>query len=150
MNTTWEQLEGAALSLARSGPIKDRLAEAYRNHLAFVRVDELPDALREEFRACHDALTRERPLRGEDAVRATVRKMSNVEADELACCVVRLYGAIVRESLADAGQAAPADHDTETNGASLNGAALNGSGLNGAHANNGVPPHVISLYAAEA
>ena len=97
MTTTWEQLEGAALSLVRSGPIKDRLAEAYRNHLAFVRVEDLPEALREEFRACHEALTRERPLRGEDAVRATVRKMSGTEADELACSVVRLFAALVRE-----------------------------------------------------
>jgi len=31
----------------------------------------------------HDALTRQRPLRGEDAVRATVRKMSNQEADDV-------------------------------------------------------------------
>ena len=41
MNTTWEQLESAAVSLARSGAIKDRLAEAYRNHLALVNVEEL-------------------------------------------------------------------------------------------------------------
>jgi hypothetical protein len=150
MNTTCEQLEGAALSLARSGPIKDRLAEAYRNHLAFVRADELPDALREEFRACHDALTRERPLRGEDAVRATVRKMSNVEADEVACCVVRLYAASVRESLADAAHTAAADQAGAANGSALNGSALSGAALGGARAKNGVPPHVISLYAAEA
>jgi len=90
MSTAWEQLEGAALSLARSAPIKERLADAYRNHLALVNADELPAALRAELRACHDALTRERPLRGEDAVRATVRKMSSRQADEVACSVVRL------------------------------------------------------------
>lgn len=123
MSTTWEQLEGAALSLVRSGPIKDRLAEAYRNHLAFVRAEDLPEALRQEFRACHDALTRERPLRGEDAVRATVRKMSSSEADELACGVVRLFAAIVRESATHAAPGAAAGH---VNGVALNGAALNG------------------------
>ena len=99
MNTTWEQLESAAVSLARSGAIKDRLAEAYRNHLALVNVEELPAALREEFRACHDTLTREHPLRGEDAVRATVRKMSNQQADQLAERVVRLFAALVREAV---------------------------------------------------
>src|SRR5579863_10691446 len=104
MATTWEQLEGAALSLARSGPIKDRLADAYRNHLAFVRVEDLPEVLREEFRACHDALTRERPLRGEDAVRATVRKMSYEEADEVACGVVRMFTALAH-------QRQPAQHE---------------------------------------
>src|SRR5579859_2966830 len=111
MSTTWEQLEGAALSLARSGPIKDRLAEAYRNHLSCVRIEDLPEAVRGEFRSCRDALTRERPLRGEDAVRATVRKMSSSEADELACSVVRLFAAIVREA-------------ARANGAALNGASL--------------------------
>ena len=98
MSTAWEQLEGAALSLARSGAIKDRLAEAYRNHLALVDAEELPAHLRAELHACHEALTREPPLRGEDAVRATVRKMSSHEADVLACSVVRLYAALVREA----------------------------------------------------
>jgi hypothetical protein len=143
MATTWEQLEGAALSLARSGAIKDRLADAYRNYLAFVRVEDLPEVLREEFRACHDALTRERPLRGEDAVRATVRKMSASEADELACTVVRLFAAIVREYATDAAYVAT----LRGNGASINGAALNGyHGLgNGARAKNGAVPQAIAL-----
>jgi hypothetical protein len=135
MATTWEQLEGAALSLARSGAIKDRLADAYRNHLAFVRVEDLPEVLREEFRACHDALTRERPLRGEDAVRATVRKMSGSEADELACTVVRLFAAIVREYATDAGHVAT----LRSNGAALNGYH------NGARGKNGAVPQAIAL-----
>jgi hypothetical protein len=97
MSPAWQQLEAAALTLARSGAIKDRLAEAYRNHLSLVNADELPEGLRAEFRACHAALTREPPLRGEDAVRATVRKLSSQEADELACTVVRLFAAMVRE-----------------------------------------------------
>jgi hypothetical protein len=99
MSTTWERLEGAALSLARSGPIKDRLTDAYRQHLAQLSAEELPESLRAEFRACHEALTREPPLlRGEDAVRATVRKMSSHEADEVACSLVRLFAALVRET----------------------------------------------------
>ena len=99
MNTAWQQLEAAALTLARSGPIKDRLIDAYRNHLSLVNAEDLPEGLRAEFRACHMALTREAPLRGEDAVRATVRKLSSHEADELACTVVRLYAAMVREGV---------------------------------------------------
>jgi hypothetical protein len=136
MSTTWEQLEGAALSLVRSGPIKDRLTDAYRNHLALVNADELPEALRAEFRACHEALTRERPLRGEDAVRATVRKMSNHEADEVACSVVRLFAAMVREATLEAAPALPA--------VPLNGAASAAAARAKVH--KGVP-QVISLYA---
>ena len=100
MSSMWEQLEGAAVSVTRAGSIKDRLTDAFRNHLAHVDVEELPETLRAQFRACHDALIRERPLPGEDAVRATVRKISSHEADEIAASVVRLYGAFVRESTA--------------------------------------------------
>jgi hypothetical protein len=140
MSTAWEQLEGAALSLARSGPIKERLTDAYRNHLALVNAEELPDALRAEFRACHDALTRERPLRGEDAVRATVRKMSNQQADDVACNVVRLFAALAREEMALAMLAMPEV---------LNGGLANGSAGAQVRPRKGVP-QVISLYAAEA
>ena len=140
MSTAWEQLEGAALSLARSGPIKDRLAEAYRNHLAYVNVDELPDALRAEFRACHAALTRERPLRGEDAVRATVRKMSSHDADEVACTVVRLFAAMARECSAEAQLPMP---EALLEDAAANGAAARTLRRNGV-------PQGIALHAAEA
>jgi hypothetical protein len=98
MSTTLEKFRGATLSLARSGPIKDRLTDAYRNHLALIEESELPLELVEEFRAVSYALNREQPLlRGEDAFRATVRKMSNKEADEVASSVVRLFGEMSRE-----------------------------------------------------
>jgi hypothetical protein len=135
MSTPWEQLEGAALSLARSGTIKDRLTDAYRNHLALLNAEELPECLRDEFRACNEALTRERPLRGEDAVRATVRKMSNHEADVLACHVVRLFSATMREAAREA-----------TDAELRNGAA---SGATRAKSPKGAP-QVVALYAAEA
>src|SRR5258707_917125 len=98
MNTTLDKFRGAALSLARSGSIKDRLTDAYRNHLAFVDESDLPIELVEEFRAVSYALNRERPLlRGEDTFRATVRKMSSSEADDVASTVVRLFGEMSRE-----------------------------------------------------
>lgn len=137
MSTTWEQFEAAAVALARSGNIKDRLADAYRNHLALVNLDELPDALRAPLRACHEALTREPPLRGEDAVRATVRKMSNVEAEEIAASVVRLFGAAV---LAAAHIAEPQTDEQLLSGSA---AAARGKLLK-------TVPQVIALYAAEA
>ena len=145
MSTTWEQLEGAALSLVRSGPIKDRLTDAYRNHLSHLRAEDLPEALREDFRACHHALTRERPMCGEDAVRATVRKMSGTEADELACGVMRLFAAIVRE-YATAAAYAHSLAAANGNGVALNGVSLNGFNGHaaGARAKNGAS-QVIAL-----
>jgi hypothetical protein len=136
MSTTLEQLEGAALALARSGTIKDRLTDAYRKHLALMNAEELPPPVREEFLACQDALTRERPLRGEDAVRATVRKMSDREANDIASSVVRMYAALIRESLREA---APAMQEQ----------ILNSSASARVKALKGVP-QVLALYAAEA
>jgi len=97
MSTAWEKFQSATLSLTRSGAIKERLTDAYRNYLALIAEEELPKELREDFRAFGRALTRERPLlRGEDAFRATIRKMSNDEANRLAASVVRLFAAIPR------------------------------------------------------
>jgi hypothetical protein len=87
-----------------------------------------------EFRACHAALTREPPLRGEDAVRATVRKMSPHEADEVASSVLHLYVAMVREQA----RVAPAAEDL-----------LNGSADPVRNRLKAVP-QVIALYAAAA
>ena len=137
MSTAWEQLEGAALALARAGTIKDRLADAYRNHLTQINAEELPEVLRVSLRACQEALTRERPLPGEEAVRATVRKLSSAEADEIAGSLVRLYGACVRE----------ASREVPLPNIVINGAAVNGATLS--RPKKGVP-QVISLYAHEA
>ena len=97
--TTWEIFQGATLSLARAGALKDRLTEAYRNHLSCIDETELPRELREDFRSFSHALTRERPLlRGEDSVRATIRKMSNGEAEAVATSVVKMFCALQRGS----------------------------------------------------
>jgi hypothetical protein len=96
-SSAWEKLQGATLSLARSGPLKDRITDAYRNHLAQLDETELPKELRECFRNLSDALTRERPLvRGDDAVRATIRKMSNDQAEEVAMSVVHMFASVQR------------------------------------------------------
>ena len=98
-STAWERFQGATLSLARSGSIKDRLDEAYRNYLADVDEEDLPREIREEFREVSCQLQRERPmLRGEDAVRATIRKMSSDEADRIACSLVMMFAAIPRST----------------------------------------------------
>jgi len=150
MSTTCEQLEGAALALARSGSIKDRLAEAFRTHLASVDVAELPEALRAQFRACHEALTRERPLRGEDAVRATVRKMSGLEADEVASRIVQMFAAVVREQALEAARQVAREPIIEPRPAPepalppVAAVASNGRGKRK------TVPQVISLYAADA
>ena len=96
MSTAWEKFQGATLSLARSGSIKDRLTDAYRNHLSAVEEEELPREIREQFHNVRCSLTREQPQRGEDAIRATVRKMSCHEAEYIAEAVVQMLSVMAR------------------------------------------------------
>jgi len=101
MKTTWERFQSATLSLARSGSIKERLTTAYRRHLADIQVEELPEQIREEFRAFSCSLRREPPLvRGDDAIRATIRKMSVADANGAATSVVRMFSALPRSGAA--------------------------------------------------
>jgi hypothetical protein len=95
--TNWEIFQSATLSLTRSGALKDRLNDAYRNHLSCINESELPREVREDFRCFNHTLTREPPmLRGEDAVKATIRKMSNGEAEAAATSVVKMFCALQR------------------------------------------------------
>lgn len=87
-----QRLEAATLSLAGPGPIKDRLCNAYAGHLADVAADDVPSALHHEFDDMVHALHRCSALPGDDVVRASVRKLSNEDANRYAMLVVRLYG----------------------------------------------------------
>jgi hypothetical protein len=108
MSTTWEKFQGATLSLARSGSIKERLTDAYRNHLSAVAEEELPREIREQFHNVRCSLTRERPQRGEDAIRASVRKLSSHEAENIAETVVQMMSVMARApQTTRAGSSAP-------------------------------------------
>jgi len=100
MMSAWENLHFATLELVRSTPIKQRLISAYRRHLASVTEDQLPNEARETFSQVMRTLAGVQPLRGEDAVAASVRKMSNQEADDCAALIVEIFGLTCR---ADAG-----------------------------------------------
>jgi hypothetical protein len=97
MSRIYERLEAATLLLARSGAIKDRLNSAWRECLANFEPDDLPRELRLAYVELATAMQRERPLRGEDAVRATIRKMSNEEADRHAAHIVRMFCRVTRQ-----------------------------------------------------
>ena len=96
MNSAWEHFFAATLVLASAGPIKHRLVEAYRQHLEGLDEDELPKEIRDEFSTLSTSMCRVRPLRGETALQATVRKMSDVEAGRFALRIVNMLGVIAR------------------------------------------------------
>ena len=99
MTSAWESLHFATLELVRSTPIKQRLISAYRRHLYCLPEDQLPDQVREMFGQVMRALHGVQPQKGEDAVAASVRKMSIQEADDCAAQIVEIFGITCRELL---------------------------------------------------
>ena len=100
MIQAWECLHFATLELVRSTPIKQRLISAYRRHLGTFPEDQLPSELREPFGQVMRWLRSVQPLPGEDAVAASVRKMSIQEADECAALIVEMFGLVSRMTIA--------------------------------------------------
>jgi hypothetical protein len=108
MVSAWDSLHSATLELVRSAPIKQRLIAAYRRHLARIQEEQLPAEARGSFARVMQSLAGVAPLRGEDAVTASVRKMSNQEADDCAALVVEIFGLLPRTSDAAPAQRQPA------------------------------------------
>jgi hypothetical protein len=82
--------------LASSGPIKQRLSEAYSTHLANMDEEQLPKEIRDDYSSLTTCMSCVRPMRGETAVQATVRKMSDPEAGRVAMRIVEMLGTIAR------------------------------------------------------
>jgi hypothetical protein len=100
MISAWDCFHFATLELVRSAPIKQRLISAYRRHLSSIPEDQVPGEARESFGQVLRSLRGVQPLRGEDAVSASVRKMSNQEADECAALIVEIFGLMCRDHVA--------------------------------------------------
>lgn len=100
MSAAWELIHLAALELADSSPIKQRLVSAYSKFLCDLDSAELPRGTRGEFDSLRSELTRVTPFRGESAVAATVRKLSNEEAAGYARRIVLLLNVAQVETTA--------------------------------------------------
>ncbi|NIW23532.1 MAG: hypothetical protein GWN29_02690 [Gammaproteobacteria bacterium] len=91
-----ERFQAAVTILVGDGAIKERLAAAYVENLDDLEETEFPAALRQSFVDLELALHAEHPIGREPCVRATVRKMSNIEARTHAGAIVTLYAELVR------------------------------------------------------
>jgi hypothetical protein len=96
MTTAHGRLHAATLELAKASPIKQRLTLAFSNFLRDVDAEDLPPELRAPFATLRTELEAIKPLAGETAVQATVRKMSPEQAETYALRVVNLYGDLLR------------------------------------------------------
>lgn len=95
-SAAWESLHKAALELAGPAPLKQRLTDAFTRHLLDLPPYEVPGDLRADLEALHHSMTRIRPVPGESAVVATVRKMSIGEAEACAARIVELLDTLHR------------------------------------------------------
>ncbi|MEN7342493.1 MAG: hypothetical protein AAAFM81_06090 [Pseudomonadota bacterium] len=117
-------LHNALLVLTGPQSAKQRLRDAWLNHLEVLPADELPEGARENFLAIQSGLNQERPVNSEHPAEATIRKMSPVEAARWNEAIAKLYLSLVAEDgpvqlrLVDAGDGAVAE---ETNDAATDG-----------------------------
>jgi hypothetical protein len=94
MQTSLERFRNAALVLAGSGPVKQRLAQAFHGHLGTLAVDELPRELRERYSALAAALHSSQRTGSLDSVSASILKMSEAQACEHAQDIVLMFGSL--------------------------------------------------------
>ncbi|MGC4027807.1 MAG: hypothetical protein QM696_02880 [Steroidobacteraceae bacterium] len=104
----FDRLYGATRSFTRDAPIKERLLEAW-SHVAELDVESLPQEMRADYAQMQLAFQSVRPLRGETAVRASVRKMSCADAERHAAFIADLFAELARSrALGNAPRRAPA------------------------------------------
>ena len=95
MSNHVDRFYAAVAVVASHGNIKQRLISAFEDHLADIEDADLPSAVRKKFVRLRAMVTGVEPLNGEGHIRATVRKMSVVEADECSKRMLDLYTDIV-------------------------------------------------------
>ena len=96
MSNHAQRFYAAVSVMAGHGNIKQRLIQAYEENLAIIDDHELPIAIRQSFADLRNMLSQVAPLNGEGRIRASVRKMSVIDADACAMKMLEIYGDIIR------------------------------------------------------
>ena len=81
---------------ANPEPVKNRLAQAWLEHLDTIDTRELPEEIRADFIGLQQAMYDRKPLSFENAPLASVRKMSTAEAAAHIKAIVTLYAELLR------------------------------------------------------
>ena len=110
MATTWDRFREAVLVLAGSGPVKQRLGDAFQRHLATLRPEDLPREARERFTALEASLRMCRRTGSLDGVSASVLKLSEHEAAALSRAIVEIFVAVSDVSAPGATRTGPTLH----------------------------------------
>ena len=91
MAALWDELHAATQVLVGAGPVKQRLIDAWRTHLASLREHDLPDPLREPFSALKSAMHEAHATGGLSAPEASVRKMSERDAAAFSAGILEMF-----------------------------------------------------------
>lgn len=94
MPSNWEHFRQAAAILVGPGPVKQRLADAYRAHLREIDVRALPADVLPRFEEFSAALHVAQATGGLSAAEVAVRKMSEQEAGRHAVAVLEMLVAM--------------------------------------------------------
>lgn len=93
----------AVLILTGAGGVKQRLIDAWRGHLAAVREQDVPEALRAPLEELRRAMHAAPAAGGMSAAEVSVRKMSEAEAASHAAIVVEMFAELCSTAGSDAG-----------------------------------------------
>jgi hypothetical protein len=91
MAAHWDDFQAALLVLVGTGPVKQRLVDAYRHHLGSLHEHDLPDAVRDRFGALQKAMHEAPATGGLTAPEASVRKMSEKDAAAHAASLLEMF-----------------------------------------------------------
>jgi hypothetical protein len=91
MTAHTDDFHAALQVLVGVGAVKQRLADAYRRHLASLRVEDLPEAVRDRFAMLRTSMHEAPAAGGLTAPEASARKMSDKDAALHAAAILEMF-----------------------------------------------------------
>jgi len=86
-----DDFHSALLVLVGTGAVKQRLVDAYRRHLASLREEDLPEAVRDRFATLRTSMHEAPAAGGMTAPEASARKMSEKDAADHTAAILEMF-----------------------------------------------------------
>ena len=86
-----DDFHAALLVLVGTGAVKQRLVDAYRRHLAALREEDLPEAVRDRFATLRTSMHEAPAAGGMTAPEASARKMSEKDAADHTAAILEMF-----------------------------------------------------------
>ena len=98
MAAVCDVFDGAVRVLVGAGPVKQRLTDAWRDHLAPLQDKDVPEALRATLAEVRSAMHSARATGGMTAPEVSVRKMSEQDAAAHAVHILEMYAQLCADA----------------------------------------------------